>query len=337
MRIVTQICRPGESYFMTERLAAMVRWRTLAVALLCAWVVLAPSLAEARAGSSGTATSQGSRGSRTFQNDGAAPMQRSLTPAPSPSQPGIAPRPAPLAPAYGGGFMQQHPFMSGLMGGFVGAGLAGMLFGHSAYAADGSGFGGMLGLLLQFAVIGGLIWLAVSFFRRRSGPAATPAMFPRALGAVGAMAAPAAARDPVEIPISEADFNAWSDLLVGIQSAWTKGDLGALRRYVTPEMLSYFSEELSRNVSQGVENRVEHVTLLKGDLQEAWSEGELEYATARLRWSAVDYMVALPQASGGGQEVIVRGDPSHATEATEMWTFVRSHGGRWLLSAIQQV
>jgi len=340
LRIIMQKFCPGESYFMTKRLAAMTRsratWRTLAVALLCAWVALAPSLAEARAGSSGAATSQGSRGSRTYSNDGAAPVQRSLTPTPSPAQPSIAPRPSPLAPAYGGGFMQQHPFMSGLMGGFIGAGLAGMLFGHSAYAADGSGFGSMLGMLLQFAVIGGLIWLAVAFFRRRSGLAtAAPGAFP---GAVGAMAAPATARDPVEIPIEEADFNAWSDLLIGIQTAWTKGDLGALRRYVTPEMLSYFSEELSRNVSAGVENRVERVTLLKGDLQEAWSEGELEYATARLRWSAVDYMVALPNGpqSNGGQEVIVRGDPNHTSEATEMWTFVRSHGGRWLLSAIQQ-
>jgi predicted lipid-binding transport protein (Tim44 family) len=228
--------------------------------------------------------------------------------------------------------------MSGLMGGFIGAGLAGMLFGHSAYAADGGGgFGSMLGLLLQFAVIGGLIWLAISFFRRRSGLATAPGMFQ---SSVSAMAPPAggAVRDPVEITISEADFNAWSGLLTGIQAAWSKGDLATLRRYVTPEMLSYFSEELSRNVSQGVENRVERVTLLKGDLQEAWSEGELEYATARLRWSAVDYMVALPQAGGGGgQEVIVSGSPSQATEVTELWTFVRSHGGHWLLSAIQQV
>lgn len=324
---------------MTKRPAAMMRsratWRALAVALLCAWVALAPSLAEARAGSSsGAGSSMGSRGSRTYSNNGAAPMERSVTPTPAPSQPSFAPRPSPMAPAYGGGFMQRNPFMTGLMGGFLGAGLAGMLFGHSAYAADGSGVGSMLGMLLQFALIGGLIWLAVAFFRRRSAAAGGPAMFPLPAGAV---AAPGVARDPVEIPISEADFNAWSDLLVGIQGAWTKGDLATLRRYVTPEMLSYFAEELARNVSQGVENRVERVTLLKGDLQEAWSEGELEFATARLRWSAVDYMVALPQGNGGGQEVIVRGDPSQLTEATEMWTFVRSHGGRWLLSAIQQV
>jgi predicted lipid-binding transport protein (Tim44 family) len=339
MTIITQKRCPGESYFMIRRLAAMVptirsqiAWRSLAVALLCVWVAVAPSLAEARAGSSGSAMSQGSRGSRTYSNDGAAPMQRSLTPPPSPSQPQFAPRPAPFAPAYGGGFMQQHPFMSGLMGGFIGAGLAGMLFGHSAYAADGSGFGTMLGMLLQFAIIGGLIWLAISFFRRRSALATAP--FPRPIGVVAPAAAP---RDPVEIPVTEADFNAWGDLLTGIQAAWSKGDLGALRRYVTPEMLSYFSEELSRNASQGVENRVERVILLKGDLQEAWSEGELEYATARLRWSALDYMVALPQPGSGGQEVIVRGDASHPTEATEVWTFVRSHGGHWLLSAIQQV
>lgn len=322
---------------MTKRPAAMVRsratWRTLAVALLCAWVALAPSLAEARAGSSsGAGSSMGSRGSRTYSNNGGAPLERSMTPTPAPSQPSFAPRPSPMAPAYGG-FMQQHPFMSGLMGGFLGAGLAGMLFGHSAYAADGSGFGSMLGMLLQFALIAGVIWLVVGFFRRRSAVAGGPALFPQP---VGLAAAPGAARDPVEIPISEADFNAWSDLLVGIQGAWSKGDLTTLRRYVTPEMLSYFAEELARNVSQGVENRVERVTLLKGDLQEAWSEGELEFATARLRWSAVDYMVALPSANGGGQEVIMRGNPSQATEATELWTFVRSHGGRWLLSAIQQ-
>jgi predicted lipid-binding transport protein (Tim44 family) len=355
MRIVTQIYCPRESYSMTERPAAMAgsrtharrpRWRVLAVAVLCAWVALAPGLAEARAGgSSRGGFSMGSRGARTYHNNGAAPMERSVTPSPSPAQPSFAPRPGPSAPAYGGGFMQRNPFMSGLMGGFFGAGLAGMLFGHSAYAANGAGtgFGGMLGILLQFAVIAGLVWLAVSFFRRRGGLASTsamaPGMFPRA---VGAAAAPAAAsRDPVEIPISDADFTAWGDLLTGIQAAWSKGDLATLRRYVTPEMLSYFSEELSRNVSQGVENRVERVTLLKGDLQEAWSEDDLEYATARLRWSAVDYMVALPPpgtaAGGGAQDVIVGGDASQTTEATEIWTFVRSHGGRWLLSAIQQV
>ena len=107
---------------------------------------------------------------------------------------------------------------------------------------------------------------------------------------ITAIAAPTT-RNPVEIAITDDDFNAWSGLLGGIQAAWSKGDLAALRRYVTPEMLSYFSEELSRNASEGVENRVEQVNFLKGDLQEAWQEGGFEYATARMRWSALDYMV----------------------------------------------
>lgn len=323
---------------MTGRLAAAVRaaslrlnWRALAVAFLCAWIALAPSLAEARAGSS---SSMGSRGSRTYSNNGAQSMQRSLTPQPAPAQPQFAPRPyaSPYGYGYGGGF-GGHPFMTGFFGGLLGAGLAGMLFGHSAWAADGSPFGSMLGMLLQFALIGGLIWLAISFFRRRGGYALAGGAggYPRSLGAAVAPAV----RDPVEIPISDADFDAWSGLLVGIQESWSRGDLASMRRYVTPEMLSYFSEELSRNASQGVENHVEQVNLLKGDLQEAWREGDLEYATARLRWGALDYMVR--PAQPGQHEVIVSGDPAHPIEATEVWTFVRSRGGHWLLSAIQQI
>src|ERR1700712_4578612 len=109
-----------------------VPWRAMAIALLCAWVALAPSLAEARAGSSGgRSVSQGSRGSRTFEGNGAAPMERSMTARPSPSAPLASP--GYTAPAYGaGGFMQRNPFMTGMLGGFLGAGLAGMMFGHSA-------------------------------------------------------------------------------------------------------------------------------------------------------------------------------------------------------------
>ena len=131
-------------------------WRRLAVAVLCAWIALAPSLAEARAGSG---TSQGSRGSRTYSNNGAAPMQRSVAPPVAPSAPRYAPSPSYAQPygGYGGSFMQRHPFMSGLFGGLIGASLAGMLFGHDAWAAEASPAGSMLGMLLQFALIGGLL------------------------------------------------------------------------------------------------------------------------------------------------------------------------------------
>ena len=50
-------------------------------------------------------------------------------------------------------------------------------------------------------------------------------------------------------------------------------DLPTLRHYVTPEILSYFSEQLAQNNSAGVENHVDDVELVNGDVREAWSEG----------------------------------------------------------------
>jgi predicted lipid-binding transport protein (Tim44 family) len=64
------------------------------------------------------------------------------------------PRPAPVSPQ----FASVHPFWSGMLGGFVGAGLAGMLFGHGFAPIGLSPAGATLGLLLQLALIGGLVW-----------------------------------------------------------------------------------------------------------------------------------------------------------------------------------
>src|SRR5256885_11467171 len=103
-----------------------------------------------------------------------------MTQPPSTASPGrqapqAVPAPAPAAPVAGGGFFQRHPFMTGLMGGFIGAGLAGMLFGHSAMAADASPTGSMLGLLLQLALIGGLGYLAYPLVFRPRPPATATA------------------------------------------------------------------------------------------------------------------------------------------------------------------
>src|SRR5205814_3450795 len=146
----------------------MLNWRILLAVLIAATLALAPALAEARAGSSagGRSSSMGSRGSRTFENNGAQPLSRSVTPPPQPSRPpGFAP--AAPAPAFGGGsFFQRHPFLTGLAGGFIGS----WLFGHSGWAAgeDGGSGGSMLGMLLQLLIIGLLIYFAVRLFRGRS-------------------------------------------------------------------------------------------------------------------------------------------------------------------------
>ncbi|MBV8535123.1 MAG: TIM44-like domain-containing protein [Alphaproteobacteria bacterium] len=308
-------------------------WLTL---LLAVFVCLAPTLADARAGGG---SSVGSRGTRTYNSVPSTPtapqsqtIQRSVTPQPSP-----AVRPA--APAMQPGIFGGHPFMSGLMGGLIGAGLAGLLFGHGFFGY-GLGFAGIIGLLLQLALVALLIRLAMSYFRsrpyaveRRNFAYATaddsgPHGKPYAASAGGGGGAPAA-RD--EIGITGSDYAEFERLLVAIQTAWSGGDIDVLRRHITPEMLSYFSEKLSANTSAGIENKVEDVRFEAGDLAEAWNDGDLQYATVALRWSARDYTVR------ADTRVPVEGDSAERVTATEVWTFVRAPGGRWLLSAIQQV
>lgn len=323
-----------------------LRW----LAVIAALVVVAPTLAEARAGAG---TSSGSRGSKTDQAPAptqtapqSKPVERSKTEPQQAQKPGgAAATPAPQA----GGFMSRNPFLSGLIGGMVGAGLIGMLFG-GGFGGGLAGAAGMIGLLLQVALIGGLGYLAYRLFRGWSANRTQPA---RAGGPAYALAGGTPAR-PMDAPLARSglsaamgggsaamgsapqvaigpdDYQAFESLLAGVQAAYSKGDLAALRGLATPEMVGYFSEELSSNASKGVENKIDAVKLEQGDLSEAWREGDLEYATVAMRFSMIDITRRI--ADG----IVVGGNDKVRTEATEVWTFLRSRGGKWLLSAIQQ-
>jgi predicted lipid-binding transport protein (Tim44 family) len=117
-------------------------------------------------------------------------------------------------------------------------------------------------------------------------------------------------------------------LLTDVQAGFSAEDIAALRQHVTPEMLSYFSEQFSANASRGLVNRIADVKLLNGDLAEAWREGDTDYATVAMHFALTDSMVERVS----GRTV----DGGEAGEATELWTFMRARGGSWLLSAIQQ-
>ncbi|MBL8705665.1 MAG: TIM44-like domain-containing protein [Rhodospirillales bacterium] len=320
--------------------------RGILAAVLGAALILAPALAEARAGGG---KSSGSRGSQTFQSTPAKPIERSITQPGSPgAQPGggminTAPRPTgqpgmaqPGMAAASRGGMFGSPFMTGLMGGFLGAGLAGMIFGNSAHAmgAEGSGAGGMIGMLLQFAMIGGLAYLGFALFRRFTG-AGRPAE--AAAGAngnarsmpFGGMGGGDVATVEAGPEITEDDRRAFGESLMQIQKAWSEGDLAALKRLATPEMVSYFAEDRTDAESRGERNVVDRLELLKGDVVDNWVEGNRQYATAVMTWSAIDYV------ERDGQ--VISGDRHTPVEATEAWTFLRTQGGQWLLSAIQQI
>ena len=139
---------------------------------------------------------------------------------------------------------------------------------------------------------------------------------------------PFASAAPIEI--KPADFDTFERSLSEIQLAYGAEDLAALRLRMTPEMLSYYSEELAKNASRGMVNQLSAVKLLRGDLAEAWREGNDEYATAAMRYSLIDR--TLDRASGR----LVEGS-DRPQETTELWTFRRVSGGKWLLSAIQQM
>ncbi len=301
----------------------MRRSHLFVAAVAAAGLALVPSLADARAGSG---SSFGSRGARSYSAPpststapmGAMPFDRSMTPRAEPS-PGYGMGQQPLQAGRSG-------FGSGLMGGLLGVGLGSLLLGHGF--GGGSGF---LGLLIQLALLffAGR-WLLRMFARRQAGQPVMAGM-PRmaqpspmqasALG--GGMGAPAG------VVVTKADYEAFDRNLHEVQAAWTAQDLNAMRELATPEMVGYFSEQLAEQSSRGLHNSVTHVKLEKGDLSEAWIEGGREYATVAMRFSMLD----VTRDSAGR---IVDGDVATRSMATELWTFMRVRGGRWVLSAIQQ-
>ena len=285
--------------------------------------------------------SSGSRGSRTFSAPAAtqtapraAPIERSMT---QPARPGTAVGQAAgqtARPGLLGGGLFGGGLLGGLAAGFIGAGLFGMLFGHGIGGGMG-GFASILGLLLQIGLVVIVARLAWAWWQRRNQPAMAGGPSLRdnlsggrpGAGGFGGFGGGSAAPADEPIEVTPADFDTFEKLLGDIQTAYGREDLGALRAHMTPEMLSYFSEELARNASRGVVNQISDVKLLQGDLSEAWREINDEYATVAMRYSLNDKIV--DRATGR----VVEEEPS---EATEFWTFRRARGGQWLLSAIQQ-
>src|SRR5262245_2095367 len=301
--------------------------------------VLAVAVVDADARSRG---SFGSRGSKTFTAppttrtapNQTRPVERTMA---QPSQPGApatagaATRPNPAAPA--GGLLSRPGLLGSFAAGFLGAGLIGLLLGHGLTGGLG-GVASILGLLLQVGLVVAIGYMLWSWWQRRSQPAfaggpslrdAGPSR-PMGLGGLAGLGGSGAASPPFAPAAS--DFEQFERLLGEIQTAYGAEDLGRLRQRVTPEVLSYYADELAANTSRGVLNRISDVKLLQGDLSEAWREGDTDYATVAMRYSLTDEIV--DRASGR----VIEGGPD---EATEVWTFMRTRGGGWLLSAVQQV
>ncbi|MBL6454917.1 TIM44-like domain-containing protein [Belnapia sp. T6] len=312
--------------------------RRPALFFTAALLALAPALADARPGSG---SSVGSRGSRTYSAppttntapNAARPMERSIEPARPATPYGQATNRPPIGqPNPAGGFFSRSPFMAGLMGGLIGVGLGGLLFGHGLFSGF-TGIGSFFGLLLQIGLIFLLVRLVMGFFRRRQ---AQPAM----AGIPGGMARQADGPLPAggggggapssAIQLAPADFQAFEQTLQRVNEAWNRQDEAGMRAVATPEMLRYFGDDLANLAGRGLRNETRDVKLEQGDLAEAWREGSREFATVAMRFSQIDVTRRISDGA------VVEGDPNRRTEATELWTFMRVQGGPWMLSAIQQ-
>jgi len=298
----------------------------IALAAIAAALLLVAADANARAGGG---FSGGSRGMRTFSAPPAtrtapttaAPIERSVT---QPSKAGTVGQASARPGFFGSGLL------GGLAAGFLGAGLFGMLFGHGFFGGM-AGFASILGLVLEVVLIVIVARMLFAWWQRRNMPAPAyaaghPVTGHSFSGLGGMFGGNASAGEP--LTIGKSDYDAFERLLGEIQSAYSEEDINALGSKVTPEMLSYFSEQFAENASRGVINKVDNVRLEQGDLAEAWREDAVEYATVAMRFSLTDRVI--DRATGRSLE------GGEAGEVTELWTFMRARGGGWLLSAIQQ-
>lgn len=328
------------------RLNLTAKRLTAALLVAVAAAFVGTTLADARVGGG---KSFGSRGDRTYSAPPstrtapgpASPVERSIT---QPGKSTVAPSANLARPAVANPQSRWGSSFGGLLlGGLLGAGLFGLLSGAGLFAGLGS-LAGALGFMLQVALIGGLIWLAMAMFRGRqaamvgagAGKGMGINMARSGLGGSGAAGAGGnrgsfAAGN--QIALQQADFDAFERLLGSVQTAWSQENVQALKALATPEMVNYVLDDLAENNANGIRNEISGVRLLSGDLSEAWRERDAEYATVAMRFELIDTKV--DRRTGR----IVEGNAHVPTEATEIWTFRRHPGNGptgWRLSAIQQ-
>jgi len=316
-------------------------------------------------GSRGTRTFSAPPATNTAPGQ-SAPINRSMTPNTNQgAQPGAAQpaRPTAQAPQQNRGMF--GGMMGGLMGGLLMGGLFGMLMG-GGFGGMAGFFGMLLQMLLIGGLV--MLAMRFFASRRQGQPAyggasgqnnarsdysanngqgqggfKIPQMGSRA-GAFGGAAAATAAAAPVatraaphenamsegdEIGVTHGDLETFQHMLQQVQSAYAAEDYGTLRKLTTPEAMSYLAEELSDHATSGVKNDVRDVTLLQGDVAEAWHEEGQDFATVAMRYSAIDIM--RDRATGK----VIEGNEHEPEESVEMWTFVRKDGSEWQVAAIQ--
>jgi len=274
------------------------------------------------------------------------------------------PNAAAVGPAAAGvaatpSFLQRHPVIGGFATGLFGASLAESMLGgppepqpggaadanllepmpQAAHAAETAG------QFTRLALFGGLVYLGVATWRRKSQETepAAPGLRERTLPSVsdweGAGKDEEPAYDGLAHPVALreiADEQDFAEILRAVQSAWSEGNVALLRARVTPEMADHYNDALAQNARNGIESRVECVDDVRVERLRDWEEDGLKFATARLRWKALDYLIdaaKTPDEPG----YVIDGSAEAPVECEETWTFVKAGEGAWVLTDVEAV
>ncbi len=282
--------------------------------------------ADARAG---LGVSMGSRGFRTWHIPAStrlsphitAPIERSTMPRVSPSFTAFSNTQRVQVPFTQNRtpYQNRHTFLTWFVGSFLGVGFFDLLSEHGMTNSI-HGVLGFIRILIPIGIIAIIIWFLRFFISRQQINNVT-------VQNNSFYNIPPHSQTPT---ITATDYQTFQKILHNIQTAWNQQNIPAMRQMATPEMVSYFREQLSTLKRQGRRNIVSDLKFLQGDLSEAWIENGATYATVALRYSMVDLTTNVL-----GQ--VVQGSSTHPVTVTEIWTFVRPpNQSQWFLSALQQ-
>ncbi|MGE3538001.1 MAG: Tim44 domain-containing protein [Candidatus Tectimicrobiota bacterium] len=291
----------------------------------------------------GGGKSSGSRGSRSSS----APAERMQQPAASAPQAGAQAGSQAFAP-------QRSSWMSGLMGGVTGFLIGGAI---GSMLLGGFGGGGLFGGIgfLEILLIGGVLYFAFAYMRRRQQPAtASPYGYSvpqdTTLGSWPSTPQTGAAMMPggavVEDDLSrglrhiqqmdssftpEGFASTASEVFFNVQEAWMVRDMSSVRTLLAPEMYDTLQRECERLRAEGRVNYLDHISMRSVQVTEAWQESGQDFVTVHLLASLMDYTI------DESSKQVVEGSRTSAITFEEYWTFVRPVGpNAWKLSAIQQ-
>lgn len=223
--------------------------------------------------------------------------------------------------------------LNGIVSGFLNAGVIGLVLGYGFFDEIG-GIASLVGLFLQLALLFVVVRLSWVWWQRRSAPE-TVGLTPRQLADEYVRPLPSRARETNNAlaaldtlaPITESDMATFERLLREVKRAYAVRDLSALRALVTADLFDLLLARSNGETARG--EGVSDVRLLDSGFAGRWREGEADYARLTLRFSLAEHAREHTNENG-----FVAAD-TRTVEAIEVWTFVRTAGGDWRVSAIQ--